>query len=271
VRLDQGRPLRVALDLAPQPAHLVVDAAIEHVGGASAGQVEQLVAAQHPARMVEKRAEQEELHRAERHRHAVRADQLALRRIEGPAVEADPAPLEGRALPRHAVGAPQHRLDARHQLTRIERFDHVVVGAHLEADHAIGVLGQRGQHDHRQVRARAQLAAQRQPVLAGHHDVEHDQIDAARLEQPARLRRALGRTHPEAMLGEILRQEIADLAVVVDHQNVCERLHRLADRAVRTKYDAAAHAYRGKFVTNYVGPGCCHTSSHFGSGVANFC
>jgi hypothetical protein len=32
--------------------------------------------------------------------------------------------------------------------------------------------------------------------------------------------------------------------VVVDHQNVCERVHRLVDRAVRTKYDPAADVYR---------------------------
>ena len=254
VRLDQGRLLRVALDLAPQPADLVVDAAVEHVGGAPAGQIEQLVAAQHHARMVEERAEQQEFHRAERHRHAIRIDQLALRRIQGPAIEADPAALQRHPLPGHAVGAPQHRLDARDQLARVERFDHVVVGAHLQADHAIGILGHRGQHDHRQLRVRPQMPAQRQPVLAGHHDVEHDQIDPARLEQPARLGRALGRADPKAMLGEIPRQEIADLAVVVDHQDVGEGLHRLAIRLVRAKYDAATDMYRGKFVTNCVGP-----------------
>ena len=35
------------------------------------------------------------------------------------------------------VDAPQHRVDARHQLGRRERLDDVVVGAQPQSDHAI--------------------------------------------------------------------------------------------------------------------------------------
>src|SRR5262245_54735737 len=47
-RLDQGGVLRIRLDLAPKPADLDVDAAVEGCGGAAAGEIDQLVAGQHP-------------------------------------------------------------------------------------------------------------------------------------------------------------------------------------------------------------------------------
>jgi hypothetical protein len=46
----------------------------------------------------------------------------------------------------------------------------------------------RGEHQHRQAGARAQVAAQRQAVLAGQHQVEHHEVDAVRLQRaPHRL------------------------------------------------------------------------------------
>ncbi len=107
------------------------------------------------------------------------------------------------ALLRQAVGAAQHRPHPRQQLARVERLHDVVVGAHLEADHPVGVLGHRGQHDHRHLGGRAQVAAERQPVLARHHDVEHHEIDRAALEELARARRGLGAADAEAVPGEI--------------------------------------------------------------------
>ncbi len=56
--LDQGRRLRIGLDLLAQPADLVVDGAVERLGVAPDREVEQLVAAQHQPGMVEEHAEQ---------------------------------------------------------------------------------------------------------------------------------------------------------------------------------------------------------------------
>ena len=101
-------------------------------------------------------------------------------------------------------------------------------------------------------RIRPQMPAQRQPVLPGHHDVEHDQIDPARLEQPAGLGRALGGADAKAVLGEVLRQQVANLAVVVDHEDVRQGLHGLANRLSGTKYDAPRGDLSLKVVTNSV-------------------
>ena len=63
----------------------------------------------------------------------------------------------GRAA-RRPPAAIQHPADPQGEFPRAERFDHVVVGAVLQADHPIGYLAQRGQHDHRDRRGPADLA-----------------------------------------------------------------------------------------------------------------
>src|SRR5262249_45351343 len=60
-RLDQGGVLRVRLDLAPEPADLDVDAAVEGRGGAAAGEVDQLVAGEHALGPLRKRHQEIEL------------------------------------------------------------------------------------------------------------------------------------------------------------------------------------------------------------------
>ena len=65
---------------------------------------------------------------------------------------------------------PQHRLYARHQLARAERFDHVIVGTLIEAFDAISLFSARRHNNQGQIcRARgfAQLARQRQPRFVG--------------------------------------------------------------------------------------------------------
>ena len=73
--------------------------------------------------------------------------------------------------------AAQHRVDACDELARIERLRQVVVGAHLEPDDAVDFLALRGEHDDRHRFARAaEASAYREAVLAGQHQVEHDQM-----------------------------------------------------------------------------------------------
>src|SRR5258708_40255017 len=48
--LDEFGTIRIDAELAPQPADLHIHAAIETVGGPAAGEIEQLVAVEHPLR-----------------------------------------------------------------------------------------------------------------------------------------------------------------------------------------------------------------------------
>ena len=59
-----------------------------------------------------------------------------------------------------------------------ERLDDVVVGAQLEAEHAIELLGPRREEDDRDVAGGADPAKHAEPVRAWQHDVEHDEIRA---------------------------------------------------------------------------------------------
>jgi hypothetical protein len=75
------------------------------------------------------------------------------------------------------VGAAQQGLDPRQQFGQRERLGQVVVGAQLQAQHAVefGRLG--GEHqDRRGTPARAQRLADLEPVHAGHHQVQDQQV-----------------------------------------------------------------------------------------------
>ena len=78
--------------------------------------------------------------------------------------------------------APQRRFDAAAELAHRERLGDVVVGADLEPGDLVGLAAFRGQHDDRHLAARAQLAADFDPVELGQHQVEDDQVEAALLE-----------------------------------------------------------------------------------------
>src|SRR5439155_25768939 len=93
-----------------------------------------------------------------------------------------------------AVGAPEDRLHPRDELTRRERFRQVVVGAELEACHAVGLLVSGGQHQNRHVRARAHCPGHVEAVDARQADIEDDDPDLV----PSELReRLLAGTNPD--------------------------------------------------------------------------
>ena len=55
-------------------------------------------------------------------------------------------------------------------------------------------------------------------VLAGHHHVEHDQVDRGVVERPAHFAGVSGDADAAAVGRQETRQEIADFAVVVDDE-----------------------------------------------------
>ncbi len=113
--------------------------------------------------------------------------------------------------------ASRHRTDPRNELAEAERLDDVVVGAELEADDPIDLLALGGDDDDRDVRAGAQLAADRESVDIGQSEVEQDEVGPACVERfAAPLPRASRRTLGEEAFGE----RLCDRVLVLDDEQV---------------------------------------------------
>ena len=81
----------------------------------------------------------------------------------------------------------------------------------------------------------AQVAAQAEAVFAGHHDIEDQEIDARVGEDAAGLARVLGGGHAIAMLGEEPGQQVADLAIIVDDEQVGRDFHAGPSSFIHTR------------------------------------
>ena len=113
-----------------QPADMHVDGARIDVGVVAPHRIEQLLAAEHPARMFEEMLEQPELGRAEATTCAVAADAVA-GDVHFEVGIGELLAGQRRADPAH------HRADPRDQLLGAERLGHIIVGAGLEAADAV--------------------------------------------------------------------------------------------------------------------------------------
>ena len=154
---------------------------------------------------------------------------------------------------RRGSAASQHGPDARDQLAAAERLGQVIVGAHLQSDHPVHLVALGGEHDDRDVRLGAQAPAQRQAVLAGQHQVEQDEVDPAVGQDLAHGTPVSRGADAKAFLGQRTRDEIADLAVVVDDQDVRSALHAgNIDEPARTRSGNVCRSVAGRRLTNFV-------------------
>jgi hypothetical protein len=173
---------RIDLDLAAQPRDAQVDRAIKRVGLAMRGDLQQPVAHQWPVRVLGKNLQQIELARGQPFLAAIiRVDQYSALEIEHP-----PADAHAPAGSRHPHGPPQHTLDPRQELARLEWLGYVIVGAGLQPDHAIDGIGGSGHHDDADAGAfLAQPTRQSEPILARQPDIEHNERRQFALDKPA--------------------------------------------------------------------------------------
>jgi hypothetical protein len=124
-----------------------------------------------------------------------------------------------RAGRRHGALAPQYGLHARHQLARLKGLGQVVVGAQFQADHAVHHVAARGQHDDRDVAFLANLAAQREAVHLGQHDVQDGRVVGAGAQFGQPLAGAQGAVQHEVKTREVGGQRRGQVLVVVDQED----------------------------------------------------
>ena len=121
----------------------------------------------------------------------------------------------------------QDDLGARGEFARAEGLHDIIVGAHLEADDPVGLLGLCGEQDDRDFAGRADVAGEAQAVLAGHHHVENDEVDRIGGQPRARLIGVGGLADAKALLGEELRERLANRALVVDEEDMRRVTHNI--------------------------------------------
>jgi hypothetical protein len=120
--------------------------------------------------------------------------------------------------------AAQHGAHAQHQLADAERLDHVVVGADLEADDDVDLLGLGGHHDHRQAPrplAGADLLAHLRAGHVGEHEVEQDEVDAPGVvgDRRERLLAGVHGDRPEALALQRVLEGRHEVALVFHDQD----------------------------------------------------
>ena len=208
--------LRVALELLAQVADVHVDRARVAVGAVAPDAREQHVARQHAARAGGQREQDLELDEGGLHR----SPRTSTARLAGSMRSSwtSSGPLVGRLAPGHARAA-QRRLHAAAELAQRERLGDVVVGAELEPEHLVDLLGLGGEHDDRHRRARAHAPAHLEPVEAGHHHVEHDEVERRLAEARERLAAVGGLHDLVAVLAQRVGEQRLDRLLVVDEQD----------------------------------------------------
>ncbi|CUX35540.1 conserved hypothetical protein [Agrobacterium fabrum str. J-07] len=180
---------------------------------------------------------------AQGHCRALPVEQVAAHRVETPLTKCQELPrLADLQIGRQHSGAAQDGLDACEKLPGREGFRQIVVGAHFEPDDPIHLVIACGQHQHRRglVLAGPQLSAENQPVIAGHHHVEHDQIDGVAIEKTSHLS-AVGRNGgAQAVLLQVAGDQFPDFPVVVNDKNVIDMFHWVPSSSGRFKWPATA-------------------------------
>ena len=125
--------------------------------------------------------------------------------------------------------------DAQRQFPRLERLCHIIVGADLEAGNPALRFGARGEHQDRHLRGPAQRSRKIKAGFPGHHDIEDQEIEGKAVELGAGVGGVVRGGDAVAFAPQIARQQVADAAVVVDHQEMrgvvgkrcAGKLHRL--------------------------------------------
>ena len=116
-------------------------------------------------------------------------------------------------------GAPQHGLHPARELADRERLGDVVVGAELEAEDLVGLLGLRGEHDDRHRAARADRAAHVEAVHPRQHHVEHDEVEVVLAQPVERLAPVERGDDVVALLAQRVGQKLLDGQLVVHEQD----------------------------------------------------
>jgi len=144
-------------------------------------------------------------------------------------------------LPPRALVAPHQRARTGDELAQRERLDEVVVGAALEAAHAVLDGVARGEHQHRQVRAlRAHAAQGLEAVDAGEADIQDQEVVRVLADGHGHGFTAFGAIDHPALGAQGTRGGIGQQGIVFDKQDTHGRHSDGSDGGWGTVHDGGA-------------------------------
>jgi len=129
----------------------------------------------------------------------------------------------GDAYGQGLLKTPQHRPDARCEFASAERFGDVIVGAKIQAAHAVFLTGTRSQKDDwdsSEITAFPDLAADFKAAVSGNHDVQ--QKEGRRLLARLRQHVVAGNTKADIEPGclQMMADQVGDVGIVFKNNNV---------------------------------------------------
>ena len=163
------------------------------------------------------------------------AQLLSRHRLSGHPLRRDRLGAKPPVLPAQARGL-EGAFDQQQQPVGLERLFEELVGAALDGGHGGLDVAVAADHDHRQVAVEAlDQIQQLQPVhaAAGHPYVQDQQRGLACADGGQRALRVVGGPDRVAFVGEDSRHQVADVGLVVDHQNVSSHLQVLMPSQVQ--------------------------------------
>jgi hypothetical protein len=178
--------------------------------------IDERVPGEHATGVLQQQLEQLELLQRQRHGFAPDQHLVTLR------VEDHVADLEclARQLGRFFHGrATQDGADPGYELAQPVGLGDVVVGADLEADDSVELGPLRGDHDHRHLALRPQLAAHVDARQLRQHHVEQHEVGAHGVEQRQRFGAVTGDVHSEAFALQSDGQRVDEGVLVFDDQD----------------------------------------------------
>jgi hypothetical protein len=131
--------------------------------------------------------------------------------------------LDGYPIGPQFARTPQESAQPRQQLAKLEGLDQIIVGAGIEAAHAVVGSVTRGEHQNGEAQARlSQLPANLEAIGRGNHDVENGQIVCADGSLIERVFAVGGHIHGIGLLAQTFGNEISNSRIVFYHENAHE-------------------------------------------------
>ena len=145
--------------------------------------------------------------------------------VDGEPADAELARLRDIAVQERRARMTDGGADTGQQLAGAKGLFDIVICAHVQRRDLVALVRARRDDDDRQVRPRAHLAQDVEPVHVGKPEIENDEVRAVGRDHRQRILPAGGNERIVAVGGQDGRDEVADALLVLDDEHLILDLH----------------------------------------------